>query len=110
MTLRAAVLVALGIEDEVILPVEVSAVREIGQRHVGPDAGVLDGDEVLGGAVPGIAGDGVRPGLPAAESPRGITGITHVVDVDWLVRWLNGAIRHRQSDAPTAAAGRHYVN
>ena len=41
-----------------------------------------------------------------AESP---TGITHLVDVAWCAKWLNGAIRYRHSDSPTAASGQQYV-
>ena len=70
MALRAAVFVALGIVGEVILRHR-TAVRcvEVGQRDVGPDAGILEGDDVLGGAVRGIAGDLVGPDLPAEADP-----------------------------------------
>ena len=70
MALRAAVLVALGIVGE-RRPGRRRSVRcsKSGSGHVGPDAGVLDGDDVLGGAVLGIAGDLVRPDLPAEADP-----------------------------------------
>ena len=42
---------------------------EVGQGHVGADAGVLDGDDVLGRAVGGVAGHLVRPQLPAEADP-----------------------------------------
>ena len=46
-----------------------------------------------------------RPGASAAlawtaESP---TEITHLEEVAWGAKWLNGAIRHRHSDSPSAA-------
>jgi hypothetical protein len=69
MALRAAVHVALPIEDEIVLAVEISSVREVGQRDVGADAGVLDGHDVLGGAVLGIARHLVRPDLPPKADP-----------------------------------------
>src|SRR5215207_4415335 len=70
MSLRATIFITLGIEGEVILPIEIGAVRKVGQRYVGPDAGVLDGDDVLGGAVLGITRDVVGPDLPAeADAP-----------------------------------------
>ena len=71
MPLRAAVLIALKIEDEVLLPIEVGPVREVGERHIGPDARVLDGHDVLGGAVLGIARNRMGPDLSAkADAPQ----------------------------------------
>jgi hypothetical protein len=65
------VLVALGIEDEIVLAVEVAPMREVGQRDVGPGPGVLDGHDVLDGAVLGITRDVVRPDLPPkADAPE----------------------------------------
>src|SRR5215213_493115 len=73
MVLRAAVPITLRIEDEVVMAVETGAVREVGQGQIGADAGVFDGDDVLGGPVLGIPGDVVRPDPPAkADAPQEI--------------------------------------
>jgi hypothetical protein len=48
-------------------------VLEVGQRDVGADTDVLNGDDVLGRAVLGVPGDGVRPDPPAeANAPQQI--------------------------------------
>ena len=47
------------------------AVVEVGQRDVGADAGVLDGDDVLDRAVGRVAGHLARPQLaPEADPPE----------------------------------------
>jgi hypothetical protein len=69
MPFRTTVLVVLGVENEVVLAVEGGPVGEVGQGDVGADAGVLNGHDVLGGAVFGIARDVVRPDLPAKADP-----------------------------------------
>ena len=46
---------------------------EIGQRHMGQNPGIVDGDDVLGGPVLGVAGHLVRPDLPPkADAPEEI--------------------------------------
>ena len=69
MALRAAVLVPFRVVGEHVPAVEARAVLEVGQRDVGADAGVLDGDDVLDGAVLGIPRDLVGPDLPAEADP-----------------------------------------
>ena len=55
----------------VALAEERRAVVEVGQRDVGPDAGVLEGDDVLDGAVGRVAGHLVRAQLaPEADPPE----------------------------------------
>ena len=97
MPLRAPILVALAIEDEIVVAVELGPVGEVGQRQIRPDAGVLDGDDVVGGAVLGIPGDLVRSELPPkTDPPEEIPHGLALHDIRW---------RHEgsQDHAPLAA-------
>jgi len=69
MALRAAVLVPFGVVGDLVATVEIRPVLEVGQGHVGADASILDGDDVLGGPVLGVPGHVAWPVLPPKVDP-----------------------------------------
>ena len=61
--------------DEVVLPESPGSLPNLRQGEVGADPLVLDGGDVLDGAVLGVPGHLMRPQLPAeARAPQEIDG------------------------------------
>src|SRR5829696_9572611 len=71
VSLWAAVLISRRVVGEFALAVERRPLVEIGEREERPDTGVLEGDDVLGRAVGGIASHLVWPELaPETDPPQ----------------------------------------